>query len=101
MYAQMNAMEVNAMYNTGTVEGDAAMRELTVFEIDLVSGGLTNEEAGQIAAILGAGSAIAGAGALGAASLGPLGAPAALAGGAVSAVFGLAAVGFALYAEFA
>ena len=75
-------------------------RELTGLEIEFVSGGLTSAEAGRISALFATGSAIAGVTALGAASLGPLGAPAAFAGGVVSVGFGLVAAGFGLYAAF-
>ena len=101
MYALTATIEPGNASFEAPVSGLPVVRELTAFEIDFVSGGLTSREAAQISALLGTGAALTGISALGAASLGPLGAPAALAGGAISGVLGLASAGFGLYAAFA
>lgn len=75
------------------------IRELTLDEIDYVSGALSSEEAGQIAAVLGAGAALTGATAAGTAAVGLV--PAAAVAGAISATLAIGAAGFGIYAAFA
>lgn len=103
MYAMRASVAPGSVYfdaPTFVWSSNVGERELTGLEVEFVSGGLTTGEAGQIAALFATGSAIAGVTALGAASLGPLGAPAAFAGGVVSVGFGLIAAGFGLYAAY-